>query len=131
VNLTKGKAIMYTIIGLMSMILVYVMFIQFRLVKETATQEVEFMRETELRETLSSYKAKYQEVEEGLIEVEKKIEEYKQNEQSEEATEALLEKELQEAKMKLRTYRCIWRRNCNDNGKYSRKHNSDILIYCN
>lgn len=107
-NLTKSKILMYTIIGLMSLILVYVMFIQFRIVNETDTGEIDFMRETELRETLADYKTRYKEIEEELIAVEKKIEEYKQNEQSEEATEKLLEQELAVAKMKLRTYRCIW-----------------------
>ena len=110
VNLAKGKIIMYAVIGMMSLILVYVMFIQFRIVNETDTQEIEFMRDTELREMLAGYKSKYKEVEEELIEIEKKIDEYKQNEQSEEATEALLEKELNMAKMKLRINRCIWRR---------------------
>lgn len=100
-NLTKSKIIMYTIIGLMSLILVYVMFIQFRIVKERDTEEIDFMRETELRETLADYKAKYKEVEDEYLEVQKKIDEYKKNEQSEEETEALLEKELEIAKMKL------------------------------
>ena len=40
---------MYTTIGLMSLILVYVMFIQFRLVNENDNQEVAFMRETEIK----------------------------------------------------------------------------------
>lgn len=115
-NLSKSKVIMYTVIGLMSLILVYVMYIQFRIVNENDTEEVQIMRETELRETLADYKEKYKEVEEELIDVQTKIDEYKQNEQSEEATEALLEKELKEAKMKLRTYRCIWRRHHNKNG---------------
>lgn len=99
--MNKSKIIMYTTIGLMSLLLVYVMFIQFRIVNETDTEGIEFMRETELREMLASYKASYAEVEEEIEETTKMIEEYKQNEKSEEATVKLLEKDLADARMKL------------------------------
>ena len=99
--MNKSKIIMYTTIGIMSLILVYVMFIQFRIVNETDTQGVEFMRETELKETLAKYKTKYQETEDELIDVQAKIDEYKENEESEEATVLLLEKELKDTNMKL------------------------------
>lgn len=92
---------MYTTIGIMSLILVYVMFIQFRIVNETETDEVKFMRETELREMLAEYKEKYKETEEELEETQKTIEEYKQTAKSEERTIPLLEKELNDARMKL------------------------------
>ena len=59
------------------------------------------MRETELKETLSAYKTNYQEAQEEIKAVQTRIEEYKQNEQSEEATIALLEKDLKEINMKL------------------------------
>lgn len=100
-NLNQNKVMMGSIIGIMSLILVYVMFIQFRIVKETDTEEIEFMRETELREALANYKSNYQETAEEIQEVQAKIDEYKQNEESEEATIALLEKEIKEANMKL------------------------------
>lgn len=99
--MNKSKIIMYTTIGLMSLLLVYVMFIQFRIVNETDTEGIEFMRETELKEMLASYKASYEEVEEEIEETTKMIEEYKQNEKSEEATVLLLEKDLADARMKL------------------------------
>ena len=92
---------MYTTIGLMSLILVYVMFIQFRIVNETDTEGIEFMRETELKETLANYKSNYAEVEEELKEVQERIDQYRQNEKSEEATITLLEKEIKDANMKL------------------------------
>lgn len=100
-NLNKSKIIMYTTIGIMSLLLVYVMFIQFRIINEKDTDGVEFMRETELKEMLASYKAKYKEVAEEIEETSKMIEEYKQNEKSEEETVALLEKDLADARMKL------------------------------
>lgn len=92
---------MYTVIGIMSMILVYVMFIQFRIVNETDTEEIEFMRETELREMLANYKSNYEEAYEELTETQLKIDEYKQSEKSEEDTIVLLESEIKEANMKL------------------------------
>ena len=99
--MNRSKIIMYTTIGIMSLILVYVMFIQFRIVNETDTEGIEFMRETELKEALTSYRTGYKEVEEEMKETQEKIDEYKQNEKSEEATIALLEKEIQESKMRL------------------------------
>ena len=99
--MNKTKAVMYITIGLMSLILVYVMFVQFRIVKETDVGEIRFMRETELKETLADYKTKQKQTEEEIISVQEKINEYKQNEESEEATIALLEKEIKEANMKL------------------------------
>lgn len=100
-NLNKSKVIMYTTIGIMSLLLVYVMFIQFRIVNEKDTAGVEFMRETELKEMLASYKTKREDVIEEIEERSKMIEEYKQNEKSEEETVALLEKDLADARMKL------------------------------
>lgn len=99
--MNKSKIIMYITIGIMSLILVYVMFIQLRIVKETDTEGIEFMRETELKETLATYKANYAEIEEELKELQNKIDEYNQNEKSEEATITLLEKEIKDANMKL------------------------------
>lgn len=97
----KSKILMNSIIGLMALMLVYVMFIQFRIVNETDTAGIEFMRETELKEMLADYKAKYKETEEEIENVGQRINEYRQNEKSEEATVALLEEEIEETKMKL------------------------------
>lgn len=99
--MSRGKLIMYTVIGLMSMIFVYVMFIQLRIVNQTDTDGIEFMRETELRELLATYKSNYAGAHEELAELQVKIDEYKQEEKSEEETMALLEKEIKETKMKL------------------------------
>ena len=92
---------MNTVLGLISMILVYVMFIQFRAVNEADTDGIELMRETELKETLANYKTNYAEIEEELQEIQRRIDEYTQNKESEEATIALLEKEIVDANMRL------------------------------
>lgn len=99
--MNKSKIIMYTTIGLMSLILVYVMFIQFRIVNETDTQGIELLRETELKETLAQYKENYEKAKEELVDVQGKIDEYKKNEESEEETIKLLEKDLEDTNMKI------------------------------
>ena len=59
------------------------------------------MRETELKEALAQYRADYSEVQNELKDVQTKIDEYRKNEESEEATVLLLEKELKDTNMKL------------------------------
>ena len=101
IGLNKNKTIMAITIGLMSMILVYVMFLQFRTINQNDVDEIEIMRETELRELLANYKTTYDEAKEELTEVQGKINEYKQGEKQEESTIALLEGEIKDANMKL------------------------------
>ncbi len=97
----RKKIIVYTTIGLMSLILVCVMFMQFKTIQETDIEEVQFLRETELKEMLADYKANYQEVQEQIEDMQTKIDEYKASEESKEIAVELLEKEVQEASMKL------------------------------
>ncbi len=97
----KSKIIMYTTIGLMSMILVCVMFMQFKTVQQTDVEEVAFMRETELKEMLAEYRRNYQEVQEEIESTQGKIDEYKKSEESEDETIKLLEEEIKDTNMKL------------------------------
>lgn len=83
------------------MILVYVMFLQFRTINQNDVDEIEIMRETELRELLTNYKSTYDEAKGEVEEVQGKINEYKQSEKQEESTITLLEREIEEANMKL------------------------------
>ena len=106
----------------MSFILIYVMFIQFRTVNETNADEIEVMREAELRELLSTYKTNCEQAETELQGVQDKIDEYKQNEASDEKTISLLEEELEEANMRLRKNRCNRGRNNDNNYKYARRN---------
>ena len=59
------------------------------------------MRETELKEALAQYRADYSEVQNELKDVQTKIDEYRKNEESEEETIKLLEKDLADANMKI------------------------------
>lgn len=93
----KGKKIMTVTIGLVCFVLTYVMFMQFKTVEETNITQIENMRETELSETLASWKEKYQETAEKLEETDIKLQEYKQKRESNQEASELLNKELMQA----------------------------------
>ena len=65
----KNKIIMSITIGIMSFMMIYVMLIQFNIVKTNDTHEIELMRETELKEMLASYKEKSEETRKELEDV--------------------------------------------------------------
>ena len=95
--MNKGKLVMTITIGLVCFVLVYVMFLQFKVVEQTDLTEIEAMQEKELREALASWKAKYEDANEQLEETTLKKEEYiSKINPNEEATE-LLEQELESA----------------------------------
>jgi uncharacterized protein YlxW (UPF0749 family) len=74
------------------------MFIQFKTVDETNITQIENMRESELRESLATWKEKYAEASSKLEETKTKLQEYREKRESNlEATE-LLEQELLQAK---------------------------------
>ena len=93
----KGKGIMTVTIGLVCFVLAYVMFMQFRTVEETNITQIENMRETELSETLASWKEKYEETSLKLEETNVKLQEYKQKRESNQEASELLNKELTQA----------------------------------
>lgn len=99
--MNKSKIIMAITIGIMSFIMIYVMSIQFKTVSKGDSDELEYMRETELKEMLASYKGKYEETVEELNGVKDKINEYTQDEKSEEEAFELLKNEVKEANMLL------------------------------
>lgn len=88
-------------IGVMCFVLVYVMFLQFRVIEETDITDIENMREAELTESLAEWKTKSSELETQIAERKNKIKEYNEAmETSKEATE-ILEQELKQSKMLL------------------------------
>ncbi len=97
----KNKIIMSITIGIMSFMMIYVMLIQFNIVKTNDTHEIELMRETELKEMLASYKEKSEETRKELEDVQTKIDEYKLDEKSEEDAVKLLEEDVKKSKMLL------------------------------
>ena len=99
--MSKSKIIVAITIGIMSFMMIYVILIQFNTVKEFDGEEIELMRETELKETLANYKEKYEEVANEILATKEKIEEYRKNEKSEEDAVVLLEKEVKQSNMLL------------------------------
>jgi len=97
--LKKEKIVMSVTIGMVCILLLAVMFAQFRVVEETDIAGIEVAREEELRTMISSWKAKYEETAEKLQETKSKINEYQQKAASEEETDTLLDAELAQTNM--------------------------------
>ena len=95
----KNKNIMAVIIGAVCIILVAVMFAQFKTVEETDITGIETAREEELQTMLSSWKTKYEEMQEKLQDTQTKITEYEQKINSKEETSELLDEELEQTNL--------------------------------
>ena len=96
IKVNKEKLVMSIAIGISCFALMLVMFMQFKVVKQTDITAIETMRESELKLELSSWTEKYNELNERYQEVVAKIEEYKNERVSDEKTAQLLENELKQ-----------------------------------
>ncbi len=77
--------------------LVSVMLMQFKTVEETDITDIENMREAELRKSLAEWKSKYEEASTTLNDTNKKIAEYKEKIEKNEAASELITKELEQS----------------------------------
>lgn len=93
----RNKIIFYIILGVVCFILTMVIFLQFKTISQTDIISIESMREEELKQELSTYKTKYDEVVTKLEENNKKILEYEKSLSSEEEATNLINKELEES----------------------------------
>ncbi len=100
-KIRKGKVIMTVTIGLSCFVLMAVMFMQFKIVRETDITSVENMRKSDLTTELASWKQKFEETETKLNETQQMLNEYRKTEKSSEESKGLLEAELEEVNMKL------------------------------
>lgn len=100
-KLKKGKITMIIIVGLVCFVLILVMSMQFKVVKQTDITSIENMREAELREELAIWKEKYDEVDSKYNETIEKLNEYKETEKSNEETEKVIDNELEQVNMLL------------------------------
>ena len=98
IKVSKEKVVMSITIGIACLALMLVMFMQFKVVQETDITSIETMRESELRLELSSWNEKYEELNERYEEVSAKIQEYKNEKESDAKTAQLLEEELEQYK---------------------------------
>ena len=62
----KGKVVISSVVFLITVVLVSLIFIQFRTVEETNMMGIESMREDELRQEVLDWKNKYNEIDEKL-----------------------------------------------------------------
>ena len=95
----RGKTTLTITIGIACFALVTVMFMQFKIVNQTDINELEVMREEELRTELANIKEKYKESENKYNEKIQKLKEYNEKQESEEETEELIKKELDQVNL--------------------------------
>lgn len=98
-KMKKDKLALAIILGIITVVLVSTIFMQFKTIEKTDIAELENMRETELKTQIASWKAKHQELTEKLQENQEKIQEYEEKQESTEEAEALLKKELEQSNM--------------------------------
>ena len=95
----KEKYILYATIAIMCIILTAVMYAQFKVVEQTDITGIETAREDELKSLVSSYKTKYEEVVEKLVDTKTKINEYKETIGTNKESSQVLQKELEETNL--------------------------------
>lgn len=96
IKINKEKLVMSITIGIACFALMLVMFMQFKVVQQTDITAIETMRESELRLELSSWNEKYNELSQRYDEISAKIQEYKNEKESDAKTAQLLEEELEQ-----------------------------------
>lgn len=100
-KMKKGKITMIITAGIACFILVLVMTMQFKIVNEVDVTSIENMRKSELSTELANWKTRYDEVNKQYEDTLSKIEEYKNNKESNEETSNLMDSELEQINMSL------------------------------
>ena len=95
-NMKKGKIAMTITIGIACFALVTVMMMQFKVVNETDITAIEEMQESELKTELANWKSRYEEIDAQYQEVTQRIEEYKNDEESNSEASQLVQEELEQ-----------------------------------
>ena len=96
IKISKERAVMAIARGIACFSLMLVMFMQFKVVRQTDITAIETMRESELRVELTNWNEKYKELDERYQDVVSKINEYKNERESDSKTTQLLESELEQ-----------------------------------
>lgn len=122
----KGKITVTITIGIACLALATIMFMQFKIVNQADINELEVMREEELRTELANWKENYQEAELQYQQKAESLKEYNEKEASDSEKAELVWKELARSKSSFREYRCRRSRNyynikgkCKCRGKYN------------
>lgn len=93
----KDKRVMYLIALIVSFLIVFVVYVQFKTVEQTDIQTLEAMREVELRSEIASVKKKIEEKESQISDINLKINEYLGELKKNTSAPELLNKELKQA----------------------------------
>ena len=92
----KEKIVMTITIGIACFTLVTVMMMQFKVVNETDITAIEEMQESELKTELANWKTRYEEIDAQYQETKQRIEEYKNNAESNNEASQLVQEELEQ-----------------------------------
>lgn len=92
----KGKIAMTITIGIACFALVTVMTMQFKVVNETDITAIENMQESELKTELANWKNRYDEINAQYEDTMQKVEEYKNDEESNNEASRLVQEELEQ-----------------------------------
>ena len=93
----KNKTILSVIIGLMTLLLVSFMFIQFKTVNKSQESDIEDLRSDELKTQIATYKSRYEETIDQYNENKNTILEYASTMSDEKESTDLLDKELNDS----------------------------------
>ena len=100
-KIKRNKVVVSVIIGLMCFALVFTMFVQFNTIEQTDLANITTMRETELREELTKWNTRYEELYARYEEGEVKRQEYQNSLGTDDQASDLLEEELKETNILL------------------------------
>lgn len=100
-DLNKGKVIVTVTIGIISFILTFIIFMQFKFVQHTNFTSIKNLRDDEIREEIALLKTKYESLEIELEDTYTKIDEYEHNIENNEKTLQLIDEELKQNKLLL------------------------------
>ncbi len=89
----KGKYVMIITLSIVCFLLTLIIFMQFKVAKETKETNIDTMQEAELRQQLANWKTKYEETREKTEEISNTLETYKKESTSDIKTKQALEAE--------------------------------------
>ena len=97
----KGKISMTITIGIVCFLLVMIIFMQFKVVRQSEEKNINTIQEAELSQELANWKIKYEEPKEKYDETSETLKTYKEESTSDNQTKETLEKELENLEMAL------------------------------
>lgn len=99
--MNKDKIIVSITIGIMFFLLTMIIFMQFKVIRQSEETNIGTMQEAELRQELVSWKTKYEETKKKYEEISTTIATYKEESTSDNKTRETLEKELESLELAL------------------------------